>query len=219
MMPSGRRLALLLAGLPLFAAGIVALLESRLGLSPWDVLHQGIARHTPLTFGEANIAVGVVIIALAWSLGAAIGVGTVANATLVGLFVQALSSLPAVAALASEPVLVRALLLVGGVLLMGLGTALYIGAGLGAGPRDSLMVVGARRTSVRIGLARGTIELTALAGGVALGGTVGIGTLVFALAIGPTVELGFWLLAHSPLAMPPRAELPQLGLPEAHQHA
>jgi uncharacterized membrane protein YczE len=219
VVPSGLRLGTLLTGLFVFAAGIVALLESRLGLSPWDVLHQGLARHTPLTFGEANIAVGAVIVALAWSLGASIGVGTVANAGLVGLFVQALSSLQAVAALSSQPVVLRILLLGGGVLLMGLGTALYIGAGLGAGPRDSLMVVGARRTSVRIGLVRGTLELTALAAGVVLGGTVGVGTLVFAVAIGPTVEVGFWLLARSPLGTALRAELPPLGLPEAHQQA
>src|SRR5207253_1358399 len=78
------RLALLLAGLLLFAAGIVALLESRLGLSPWDVLHQGLARHTPLSFGEANILASVVVVAAARLLGARVGIGTVANAVLVG---------------------------------------------------------------------------------------------------------------------------------------
>src|SRR5947208_7660475 len=93
----GLRMAVLLSGLFLFAAGIVALLESRLGLSPWDVLHQGLARHTPLSFGEANIAVSAVVVTIAFLLGARIGVGTVANAILVGGFVQLLSSLPAVA--------------------------------------------------------------------------------------------------------------------------
>src|SRR5918997_1416754 len=93
------RVALLVGGLFLFAAGLVALLESRLGLSPWDVLHQGLARQTPLSFGAATVAVSVVVVAVAWLLGAPIGVGTVANAVLVGAFVEVLSSLEPVAAL------------------------------------------------------------------------------------------------------------------------
>jgi uncharacterized protein len=199
------RLCLLAIGLFLFATGIVALLESRLGLSPWDVLHQGLARHTPLSFGEANIAVSVVVLTIAVLLGARIGVGTVANAILVGGFVQLLSSLPVVAAFAHDPLGVRVGLLCAGLTLMGVGTGLYLGASLGAGPRDSLMVVGARRTSLRIGVVRATLELCALAVGVALGGTVGVGTVAFAVGIGPAVELSFWLLEHSPLAERPRA--------------
>jgi uncharacterized protein len=204
----GMRLCLLLAGLFLFASGIVGLLESRLGLSPWDVLHQGVARHTPLSFGEANIAVSVVVLAAAWLLGARLGIGTVANALLVGSFVQLLSSLNWVAALDREPLAIRAWLLVGGLVLMGAGTGLYLGAGLGAGPRDSLMVVGARRTRFRIGLIRATLELAALAVGAALGGTVGVGTLAFAVGIGPSVELSFWLLEASPLAVKPSSREP-----------
>jgi len=194
------RLALLLAGLFLFALGIVALLESRLGLSPWDVLHQGLARQTPLSFGTANVAVSVVVVTVAWLLGARIGLGTVANAVLVGGFVELLSSLPWIAALAHEPLYVRAALLVAGLVLMGAGTGLYLGADLGAGPRDSLMVVGAQRTRFRVGLVRATLELAALAAGAILGGTVGVGTLAFAVGIGPSVELSFWLLERSPLA-------------------
>jgi uncharacterized membrane protein YczE len=195
------RVPLLLFGLALFAAGIVALLESRLGLSPWDVLHQGISGHTPLTFGEANIAVSAVVLASAWALGARIGVGTIANAVLVGSLVQLLTSFGAVTGLAHDPLAVRIVLLVAGLALMGVGTALYLGAGLGAGPRDSLMVVGAQRTRFRIGVVRATLELCALAAGVALGGTFGVGTIAFALGIGPSVELSFWLLAHSPLGL------------------
>ena len=195
------RVPLLLFGLALFAAGIVALLESRLGLSPWDVLHQGISRHTPLTFGEANIAVSAVVLASAWLFGARIGVGTVANAVLVGSLVQLLTSFGAVTGLAHDPLAVRIVLLVAGLALMGVGTALYLGAGLGAGPRDSLMVVGAQRTRFRIGVVRAALELCALAAGVALGGTFGVGTIAFALGIGPSVELSFWLLARSPLGL------------------
>jgi uncharacterized protein len=195
------RLCGLVLGLLLFAAGIVALLESRLGLSAWDVLHQGIARHTPLSFGEANVAVSIGVLGIAWVLGARIGVGTVANALLVGGFVQLLSSLPAVAALAQAPLAARAMLLPVGLVLLGAGSGLYLGAGLGAGPRDSLMVVGARRTPLRIGAVRALIELSALTVGWTLGGTVGIGTLFATVGIGPSVEVAFWLLARSPLAL------------------
>ena len=193
------RVPVLLLGLALFAAGIVAALESRLGLSPWDVLHQGISRHTPLSFGEANIAVSAAVLAVAWLLGARIGFGTVANAVLVGSLVQLFSSLDAVAGLAHDPLGVRIGLLAAGLALMGVGTALYLGAGLGAGPRDSLMMVGAQRTRFRIGVVRGALELSALAAGVALGGTFGVGTVAFALGIGPSVEVSFWLLARSRL--------------------
>ena len=196
------RLAALLAGLAVFAAGIVALLESRLGLSPWDVLHQGIARHTALSFGEANIAVGVVVLLLAVALGARAGIGTVANAVLVGTFVHVLASIHAIERLAHAPLPARAGLLAAGLVLMAAGTALYVGAGLGAGPRDSLMLVGARRTPLRLGAVRAAIELCALAAGFALGGTVGVGTLAFAVGIGPLVEGCFALLARSPLARP-----------------
>jgi uncharacterized protein len=194
------RLGLLISGLFIFAGGIVAMLESRLGLSPWDVLHQGLARHTPLSFGEANVAVSVIVVTAACLLGARIGFGTLANAVLVGTFVQLLSTAPAVAALSEKPLAVRISLLLAGLALMGAGTGLYLGAALGAGPRDSLMVAGAERTPFRIGLVRATLELAALIGGFLLGGTVGLGTLAFAAGIGPAVEISFWLLARSPLA-------------------
>jgi uncharacterized membrane protein YczE len=194
------RLALLAAGLFLFSAGIVVLLESRLGLPPWDVLHQGIAKHTPLSFGAATIAVSVVIVLLAWRLGARIGLGTVANAICVGGFILLLTALPPVSRLAHDSLGVRIGLLIAGLALMGVGSGLYLGAGLGAGPRDSLMVVGAQRTPFRIGLVRTAIEVAALAGGIALGGTVGVGTVAFVILIGPAIESSFWLLEHSPLA-------------------
>jgi uncharacterized membrane protein YczE len=94
---------------------------------------------------------------------------------------------------------VRIALLAAGIGLMGVGTALYLGAGLGAGPRDSLMVVGAQRTHIRIGVVRAVLELSVLGLGIALGGTFGVGTIVYAIGIGPSVELAFWLLARSPL--------------------
>lgn len=176
------------------------MLEARLGLAPWDVLHQGIAGHSPLSFGEANMVVGVAVLGLAWRLGAQIGIGTMGNALLVGAFVQLLDSLRPVVALAREPLATRAGLLTVGLALVATGSGLYLGASLGAGPRDSLMVVGARHTSLRVGAVRSGIELSVLIVGAALGGTVGVGTIAFALGIGPLVELSFWVLARSPLA-------------------
>ena len=196
------RLALLVAGLFLFAVGIVCFLESRLGLPPWDVLHLGIARHTPLSFGEANVAVGVTVLAIAWLLGARVGIGTVANAVIIGAFLELFLSIGAIDRLSDAPLGARASLLVAGVAAVGAGSGLYLGAQLGAGPRDSLMVVGAHRTRFRIGVVRAALELSALSAGVALGGTIGLGTLAFAILIGPAVEGSFWLLERSPLVVP-----------------
>ena len=187
----------LIVGLFLFALSIVMQLESELGLSPWDTLHQGIAKHTPLSFGAANIVVGAVVLAIAWGLGAKIGIGTVANAVLIGVFIQALSAIPQVDDLSDGSLGVRITLLAVSMPVVGLGSALYIGAWFGAGPRDSLMVVLGKRTGTRLGVVRTAIELCALAAGWALGGTVGIGTGVFALGIGPAVETGFWVLQRS----------------------
>jgi uncharacterized membrane protein YczE len=193
------RSASLVVGLFLFALAIVCQLESKLGLSPWDVLHQGIAEHTPLSFGAANIVVGLVVLALAWALGARIGVGTVANAVLVGLFIQALTAIPSVDALSEDSLAVRIVLLAVAMPIFGIASALYIGAWFGAGPRDSLMVVVGARTHLRLGIVRAGLELLALAAGFALGGTVGVGTVIFAASIGPALEAGFWLLRSSPL--------------------
>jgi len=190
----------LLLGLGLFALAIVLILESRLGLSPWDVLNQGIARRTPLSFGEANIAVGLTVLLLAWALGARIGLGTVANAVLVGAFIDQILRNDAVHRLAGTPLAMRVALDLGGIALIGVATAFYIGAQLGAGPRDSLMLVASERGRRRIGLVRTALEGCALVVGFVLGGTVGLGTLAFALLVGPSVEASFFLLAESPLA-------------------
>jgi uncharacterized membrane protein YczE len=194
------RSLVLAVGLFLFAFGIVLLLESELGLSPWDVLNQGVSEHTGLSFGTANIMIALVVLVLAWALGARIGPGTVANAILIGLMVDGLLAIDAIDALSDSPLTVRIMLMVGGVLTIGIGSGFYIGAGLGAGPRDSLMLVAARRSGVRIGITRATIEIAATIFGFALGGTVGIGTLAFAFGIGPAVELSFWILERSPIA-------------------
>jgi uncharacterized protein len=205
------RSATLVVGLFLFALAVVLQLESDLGLSPWDVLHQGIAKHTALTFGEANIVVGVVVLGLAWALGAKIGVGTVANAVLVGVFIQGLTAIDWVDALSDDSLGIRIALLASAMPLFGIASALYLGAWMGAGPRDSLMVVVGARTHLRLGLVRAGIELLALAAGFALGGKVGIGTVVFAVCIGPALEAGFWLLRRSPVGAPAPGPTPIPG--------
>lgn len=190
----------LVFGLFLFAFGIVLLLESGLGLSPWDVLAQGISDRTQLSFGTANIAIAVVVLLVAWALGSRIGPGTVANALLIGLFVDWLVAIDAIDSLSDTSLAIRITLMVVGILIIGVGTGFYVGAGMGAGPRDSLMLVSSRRSGVRIGVTRATIEVAVTVLGFALGGTVGVGTLAFAFGIGPAVELSFWLLERSPIA-------------------
>ena len=149
----------LVVGLFLFAAGIVAILESKLGLSPWDVLNQGVSRHTPLSFGQANIAIAVVVLLIGLTLRAPIGAGTVANAILIGVFVDRLLAIGWVDGLSGQALGVRIVLLFGGIAVIGLGSGFYIGASLGAGPRDSLMLVLSRAVALpdrgRQGGARG----------------------------------------------------------------
>ena len=196
------RSVVLVLGLFVFSAGIVSIYESGLGLSPWDVLNQGIAEHTRLSFGTANIVVALIILVVAGRLDVHVRVGTVANAIGIGAFVDLLLRIDAVDQLSDSALAVRIVLLVGGIAIGGVGTALYISAGMGAGPRDSLMLGITRRVRHRVGVVRTALEASATVVGFALGGTVGIGTLAFALGIGPAIEVSFALLARSPLSAP-----------------
>lgn len=182
----------LFAGLVVVALAIVLLLESRLGLAPWDVFHLGVAAHTPLTIGWVSIAVGLVVLLAAWGVGARPGFGTVANAIVIGLTIEVLLRIQAIEQLSGAGLAVRIGLVASGVALFGVGSAFYIGAGLGAGPRDSLMLALSTRTGRRIGLVRGAMEVVVLVAGFLLGGTVGVGTVAVALLLGPAVEASFW---------------------------
>jgi len=193
------RVTILVFGLFLCACGTVSFYEADLGLPPWDVLHQGVSKQTTLSFGAATLVVSLLVLGGAALLRARIGLGTVLNATLIGTFVIVLTAIPAVQELSDAPLAVRVALMPVALVLFGVGSALYIGPNLGAGPRDSLMVVASQRLHVRIGISRTAIELMALGVGFALGGSVGIGTLVFAAGIGPAVELSFRALARTPL--------------------
>jgi uncharacterized membrane protein YczE len=190
-MPLRRGLPWAVLGMAGLGLGIALSVRADLGLGPWDVLHQGIADRVGIGIGVANILTGVVVLLLAIPLGARIGITTIVNVVLVGLVVDGtLAVLPDVGWLP-----LRCALLLAGVACGGLGTALYLVPGLGAGPRDGLMTaLAARGPSVR--LVRTGIELTALALGILLGGTVGVGTVVWALAVGPVVQQGliWWTL-------------------------
>ncbi len=189
-----RRLVQLFAGLILYGASMALMLRSTLGLDPWDVFHQGLASHTALSFGMLVNLVGLAVLLLWIPLRQWPGIGTVANVATIGLSVDAtLAVLPPVEGLPA-----RAALLVAGVVLNGLAGALYIGAGLGPGPRDGLMTGLVRRTGWSIRLVRTGLELSVLAIGWAMGGTVGIGTVLYALAIGPLVQAFLPLVAVAP---------------------
>jgi uncharacterized membrane protein YczE len=176
-----RRLTQLYAGLVLYGVSLTFMVRADLGLAPWDVLHQGIANRTGLSFGTVLILVGVVVLLLWIPLREIPGLGTVSNAVVVGLIADvALGVLDPPHGLA-----VRIALLVGGVVLNGIATGAYIGAGLGPGPRDGLMTGLVRRTGGSVRVVRTGIEVAALAVGWLLGGTVGIGTVLYALGIGP----------------------------------
>jgi uncharacterized membrane protein YczE len=183
------RLVQLYAGLVAFGVSLALMLRADLGLGPWDVLHQGIAERLGVPIGWVVIGVGVVVM-LAWiPLRERPGLGTLSNAVLVGLVADA------ALALIDPPreLAWRVVFLGVGIVGTAIGTGLYVGAGFGPGPRDGLMTGLARRgLSVRV--VRTGIELTALTIGVLLGGSVGVGTVAFALGIGPLVQVALPLL-------------------------
>jgi uncharacterized membrane protein YczE len=179
----GKRLVALFSGLLLFGLSIALLVASGLGLDSWDVFHQGLARRTGLGLGTIVIVVGVVVLALWIPLRERPGFGTVSNAIVVGLALDAaLLVLPE-----PETRAPQILFMVSGIFLNAVATSLYIGAGLGPGPRDGLMT-GLARRGFSIRLVRTGIEVAVLLAGWLLGGTVGIGTVLYAVSIGPLVH-------------------------------
>jgi uncharacterized membrane protein YczE len=186
-----RRLGQLYLGLILYGVSSAMQVQAGLGLGPWDVLHQGIAFRLDREIGTVSIAVGVLLLLLWIPLRQRPGLGTVSNVLVVGLAVNAtLAVLPAQHGGAA-----RVALLVAAVLLCGVATGMYISAGFGPGPRDGLMTGIARRTGISIRLSRTIVELAVLLSGWLLGGTVGVGTVLFALAIGPLAQLFLRLFA------------------------
>ena len=193
-----RRLGQLVLGLVLFGAGLWLGLQAALGVGPWDVLHGGLSDQLGTPFGRTSIAVGFVVLVVAVLSGVRPGVGTVLNVLLVGAVIDVLLATPLLDGLGTGALVLRLLAVVGGIALVAVGSALYLGAHLGPGPRDGLMVAISKRTGWSVGVARGVLECTVLLLGVLLGGPVGPGTLVFALGIGPAVQLAFRVLGQTP---------------------
>ena len=169
-----------LIGLAVFAVGISLLIDAHLGAAPWDVFHTGVAELTGLAVGQVTIIVGVVLLMLWIPLGETMGLGTILNAILVVDVVLPLLPEP-------ELIVARTAMMLGGVVVIAIGSGIYIGAGLGPGPRDGLMTGFAKR-GISIRFARTAIEVAVLVVGIALGGAIGVGTAVFAITIGPLVQ-------------------------------
>ncbi|MEE1621413.1 YczE/YyaS/YitT family protein [Zafaria sp. Z1313] len=201
-MPS--RLLRLFVGLTLFGAAMAAFVRAGLGVAPWDVLHLGIARHVPLSLGTVIIVVGFAVLLLWIPLRQWPGLGTIANVVWIGVSTDvALLVIPPINGLAAQLAVVAAALAVNG-----LGGALYIGSQLGPGPRDGLMTGLHLRTGLSLRLVRTGIEVAVLAAGWMLGGIVGLGTVAYALLIGPSTQFFLrWSVVELPGAATPSAPL------------
>ena len=180
-----RRLAQLALGLALYGVTLGMMIRATLGNAPWDVLHQGMAIHLPISIGTAVILMSLVVLLLWIPLRELPGLGTIANSFAVGLTADLTLSLLD----APDAIWQRAFLMAGGIVLNALATALYIGSQFGPGPRDGLMTGLHRRTGVSIRTVRTGLEVTVVAIGWLLGGVVGIGTVLYAVAIGPLVQV------------------------------
>ena len=178
------RLARCAFGLFLFGLGITFFIRAQLGLAPWDVFHTGVSDRVDVAVGTVIIVVGVVLLLLWIPLRQRPGIGTIMNAVEIGLVVNLTKPI------VGEPdhIVGRLALMFAGLVIVGFGSAIYIGSGLGAGPRDGLML-GLSERGISIRLARTVIEITVLVTGIVLGGPIGLGTVAFALGIGPIVQV------------------------------
>ncbi|MBU0937116.1 MAG: hypothetical protein KKI09_08570 [Spirochaetes bacterium] len=184
----------LLFGLFLYSVGIVLTIKAHIGYAPWDVFHAGLSALSGMSFGVASIVVGLVLVLVGLLLREKIGLGTVLNMVLIGVFLDWIMLV--VPQAANWPIGLAMML--GGLFIISLASFFYLGSGFGAGPRDSLMVALTRKTRLPVGLIRGGMELAAVLAGWAMGGLFGAGTLLFALAIGVCIQATFRLLRFDP---------------------
>lgn len=178
----------LLVGLALFAAGIACTVTPALGLAPWDSFHMGLTAVTGLSFGQASIAVGIVLLIIVGFMGEPLGIGTILNVWLIGFLLDIIMNAE-LFPFHPNPVY-RVFLFFTGMVMIAVASWLYIGAGLGAGPRDGLMLTVMRLTGLPVSVTRVLIEGTAALAGFLLGGPIGIGTALIFLLLGPI--LGVW---------------------------
>jgi uncharacterized membrane protein YczE len=191
-----RRLTQLVVGLFFYGASLALMVRGGLGLAPWDVLHSGLIRYVPIDLGQMVVVMSLVVLVLWIPLREKPGIGTIANALLIGSSADlVMAVLPA-----QHQLVVRLLFTAGGVVLCGFATALYIGAQFGRGPRDGLMTGLVRRTGASIRLVRTALEVAVVIVGLCLGGKLGVGTIAYALTIGPLAQrwLPAWIVDVSP---------------------
>ena len=184
-----KRYLKLYIGLFMCALGCIMILKADLGLSPWDVLHQGISKTTGITIGQASIGLGITIVLLDIFLGQPIGLGTVLNFLSIGLFMDMILYLDFIPV--KESYLYRAVLLMIGILFYAYGTFFYMVQGMGCGPRDGFMQIITKKTKYSVGIIKNIIELSALGSGWLLGGKVGVGTVVTAISMGIFLQIFF----------------------------
>lgn len=180
-----RRLPQLLIGLVLYGVSLAMMVRGALGLAPWDVLHSGFIRHVPITLGQAVVLFSFVALVFWIPLKEKPGIGTIANAFIVGLSADATMALLE----PGEGMVARIALTLGGIALCAFAGALYIGAQFGRGPRDGLMTGLVRRTGLSLRLVRTGLEVLVVLLGLAMGGVLGVGTVLFAVLIGPLTQL------------------------------
>jgi uncharacterized membrane protein YczE len=192
MVYTPQRLFKVVVGLFLFALGIVFTINASLGVSPWDVFHQGVSRTVGITIGQANIIMGFLIILLDIYLGQAIGWATIMNMLLIGTFIDILM-LNNLVPVAQSPA-IGLIMIVTGVAIQAIGFSVYISQGIGAGPRDGLMVVLTKRTGKSVRFIKSAIEASVVTIGIILGGSFGIGTIIMAFFGGLIFQLLFRLI-------------------------
>lgn len=190
------RLLRLLGGLFLYALGIVVTMNAQIGYAPWDVFHVGVAKTVGISIGNASIIIGLIVVIIAVLLGEKIGIGTILNMLLIGVFLDIFIKLNIIPK--TNNFFLGIIMIIIGLFIISLASYFYIGSAFGAGPRDSLMVAITRKTGLSVGLCRGTIELLAALVGWKLGGMLGIGTIISAVIIGFCVQVTFKLFKFDP---------------------
>lgn len=186
------RLLRLIVGLFLYSLGIVITICANIGYAPWDVFHAGLANTIGINIGTASIIIGVIIVVTTLLLGEKVGLGSILNMILIGLFIDALLSINLIPE--ADNFVIGIIMLIAGLFVIAFASYFYINSAFGAGPRDSLMVALTRITKLPVGICRGVIEVLAVLAGWRLGGMVGAGTVISALAIGVCIQITFKLL-------------------------
>lgn len=182
----------LILGQLIFSIGIVMTMQANLGLAPWDAFHTGLTYITGLTFGTISIIVGIIIVLFTYQFGEPIGIGTIANTILIGVFIDLIYYFDLIPLM--ESLLPGIIMMIVGMILIAFASYFYISSGFGSGPRDGLMVVLTKLTHLPVGLIRSLIELSVFVIGWLLGAKIGLGTAIIAFGIGPVVHLTFHLL-------------------------